>query len=135
MPGVYSSQHARNPELHPGAIGGVVGAKNLYEPRLIAEHAGVKPDRARGEQDQREPRPEGDHEPEHEDEVPEIHRIARVAIRSLRDDPLRRHGNPGPAARKAEPIAADQQVLQIAPDEKQATPWHNHRPAAMAPQL
>src|SRR5262249_26044528 len=47
---------------------------------LVVQHAPVKPGGARDQQEQREPRPECEREPEHEDEVAEIHRVARVAV-------------------------------------------------------
>jgi len=66
------------------------------------------------EQDQAEPRPEGQRQAEHENEVPEIHRVAGVAIGTARHDPLRRRRHSGPTAALEQPIAADQAVLQIA---------------------
>src|SRR6267378_1678893 len=80
-----SLQHPRYPPLHARTVGGVVGAEDMFEPRLVLQHARVEPDGASDEENQREPRPEGQRETRHEDEVPEIHRVARIAIGAVRD--------------------------------------------------
>jgi hypothetical protein len=85
-PGHARLEQARDPSPHARAIRDVFGPEQFLQPRLVVQHALLEPGRAENEQDQGEPRPERERESCHENQVPEIHRIARVAIRSLRQD-------------------------------------------------
>src|SRR5262249_31159036 len=68
--------------------------------------------------------------PEHEDEMTEVHRVARVTVWAGGDDPVRINIHAPAAAGAGQAIAADQQILQIAPDEQHASPRHEHQRAA-----
>src|SRR5262249_47502833 len=104
-----------NPSLHARLVGGVFGAEESFEPLLVEQRAALEPEGAGDQKDQREPRPEGPRKAREEDQVPEIHRIARPAIRALRNDPLGRPVHAGTAAGTRQPIPPHQPVLQVAP--------------------
>src|SRR5262249_47104951 len=93
------SQHAGYPSMDPPAVGGVVGAEARRQALLVVQHAPVKPGGARDQQEQREPRPEREREPQHEDEMAEIHRVARVTVGAGCDDAVGRHLHALAAAR------------------------------------
>src|SRR5262249_40064687 len=114
-----------NPSLHAGTIGCVLGAENFLQPRFVMEHPAMKPDRTNGEQDQRKPRPERDREAGEKDEMAEIHGVAREPIGAEVNDPLWRDLHAGTAARARMPIAADQEILQIAPGHEWRAPGHD----------
>src|SRR5262249_32424703 len=57
-----------------------------------------------------------------EDQVSEVHRIAAPAVRAAGRQPLRGNRESGTASAFAQPVAADEAVLQIAPDEKRQRP-------------
>src|SRR5262249_13851452 len=81
------SKNSGNPAFDARLIGRVLGAEDLCQPRLVLQHTAMKPPGAAGQQKQSEPRPERECHAEQEDEMPEIHWVAREAIRPLRDDP------------------------------------------------
>src|SRR3954470_3306332 len=126
---------AGNPALHLPAIGGVFGAEQFPQPLFVMQHAAMKPDRARDQQEQREPRPECQRESGEENEMPEIHRVARVAIRTARDNTVRRHFHSRRAAGARQAIASDEMVLQISPRQQRQPPWHDREPAPIEHKL
>src|SRR6516225_2990462 len=98
-PGIGSrSQQTWDPALHPPPIIAVSRPKLFLKARLVLEHTAVKPERASGEQEQRKPRGERQRQAQHENQVPEIHRVAHVTIRSVLHDPIRRHAKSRTAA-------------------------------------
>src|SRR5262249_7397934 len=98
-PGIGTrSQQTWDPAFHPPLIIAVSGSKHLLKARFVLEHTAVKPESARGEQDQRKPRGERQRQAEHENQVPEIHRFAYVTIRPVVHDPIRWHAKSWAAA-------------------------------------
>src|SRR5690349_23447770 len=67
--------------------------------------------------------------------MPEVHRVARVAIRPRRDDALRRIGHARAAAASGDAIVADQPILQVSPWQQRCEPRIHADRAAMYEQL
>src|SRR5262245_21146822 len=118
-----ASQQTWDPALHPPLIIEISSPEHLLKTRFVLEHTAVKPKRACGEQDQREPRGERHRQAQHENQVPEIHRVANVTIRPGLDDAIRRHPKSGTAAAHAIAKTPDQQILQISPGEQHKSLW------------
>src|SRR5215471_11507382 len=98
-PGIGTrSQQTWDPAFHPPLIIAVSRPKLFLQVRFVFEHTAVKPERASGEQEQRKPRGERQRQAEHENQVPEIHRVAHVTIRPVLYDPMRRHAKSWTAA-------------------------------------
>src|SRR6266511_6065731 len=111
------STAAGHPAFHPRSVRAIVVAEDSHEPRFVAQHSAMEPDDVIREQRSADPRAEKDREPAHEDQVAKIHRIAHVTVRALGDETLRRHLEPGAASAFAQPVAAGELVLQVAPCE------------------
>src|SRR5262245_61058253 len=90
----------------------------------------MKPDRAYRKQDQREPRPERHRQSEHENEVPEIHRVTRVSIESILHEVFWRHGDAGTPAALVHAMMSGEAILQVAPGEEGQAPRHDDEIAA-----
>ena len=127
--------HPRHPALHPRSIRFVFRPERRIEPRLVALDPMLEPSGPQREQREPEPRPERQREPEHEYEMPEIHRVARIAIRPIIDDPLRQRRHSGPTAGLAQPVTPDQPVLQIAPGQERQPPRHERQSSAVERKL
>jgi hypothetical protein len=102
---------------------------------FVTEYAAMKPDHVYRKQCQRAPRPERHRQPEHEDEMPEIHRVARIGVDTVGHEPLRRHREPRTAAAVLQPVMSGEPVLQIAPGQQQRPPRHEHQVAAADDEL
>ena len=91
----------------------------------------MKPDDMHGEERPTHPRTQRERDSGQKNQVPDVHRIAHVAVRTLGHEPLRRDRQSRPAAAFAQSIAADEPVLQVAPDEQRRCPQIDRKPAAM----
>src|SRR5262249_46912830 len=119
-----------NPSLHARTIVQILSSKYLFEPRFVLHYAAMEPERASGEHDQGQPRPECDREAGEENEMPEIHGVAREPIRAEVNDALRRHLHARSSTRARMAIAANKEILQIAPGHEWHAPRHEDEPAA-----
>ena len=125
-----ASKQSRNPALHPLLVLLVLRPEPRPQASFVAEHAAMKPDRMHREQCEREPRPERHRQPEHEDEMPKIHRVARIGVDTVGHQPLRRHREPRSTAAVLHAVMSGEPVLQIAPGQQQRPPWHEDQIAA-----
>src|SRR6195256_3604916 len=112
-------KHSGYPSLHARFVGDVVRAKKLLEPCFILQHAAMEPDRAAREYEQPKPRPQSDRQPEQENEMPEIHRIACETIGPCFENSFRRHVHAGAAAGTRLAVAPDQVILCVPPPQEQ----------------
>src|SRR5262245_27814936 len=87
----------------------------------------MEPPGAANKDDKGEPGPECHREPEHEDQMPEVHRIACETVWALGDHPLWRDVHAGGAARTRQPIAADAQILQVSPEQQRHAPGYKNQ--------
>src|SRR5262245_33120196 len=124
-PSAARAQETWNPALHSPLIIEVARSKHPLQASFILEHTAVKPERASREQDQRKPRGERQRQAQHENQVPEIHRVADVTIRPILHDPIRRHAKSRTAAAQSTAKPPDQQILQISPGEQRKARRHD----------
>src|SRR3954451_1255450 len=76
------SDDVGNPALYPALILGIRRTKYCAQPLLVFQHALLEPVNVKGEEQQRRPGPEGHRQPDHEDEMAEIHWVAGIGIDS-----------------------------------------------------
>src|SRR5712671_4812465 len=117
-----SSVNARYPPFHARAVVAIGLAEKLREARFVAARAPIEPDGMERKKGRAEPRVQGQREAGEKDQMPEIHRVARVAIGAADHEALRRIGETGTAAAFARAEVAGQPVLKITPDEERRCP-------------
>src|SRR5713226_5359109 len=93
-------------------------APSFYQSHFVAADAQVKPDRRRDRDQRGEQRFETQRQADKEDDVPRVHRIARVSVWPGQDQTLGRRVETGTAAAAFSAIDAAQAVLQIAPEHQ-----------------
>ena len=92
------SEHAWNPAFHAALVGTIGLAETGFQALFVAQHARMKPARVEDEKRQGEPRGKRDRQSQHEDEMPEIHRVAQITVSALADDAVGRRLDAGPTA-------------------------------------
>ena len=106
-------------------------AEKLREMGFVAASAAVEPEKVKREYGGGEPRAESEREAGEEDQVAEVHRVARIAIRTGDDEPLGRVREAGATAALAQAEFADEVVLQVTPEEQWRGPRIQARQAAL----
>src|SRR6267143_2347934 len=129
------SENTWDPALYARAILAVAIPEKSAEARLVVARAPVEPRGVEHEHHRGKPRVERESEPREKDQVPEVHRVAAVAIRSRGDEPLRRNRQSRPAAAFAQPIVTDEAVLQVSPGEQRQAPDLDPRNALLQRRL
>src|SRR5688500_10075713 len=119
-----TSEHKGNPAPHPRFVSEIGVAESRHQPFLVAQDAHVEPPGVEYEKRDGEPRRERDRQTQHEDEVPEIHRVAEIGVGAVRDQAVRWNLDPRTAASARSPVAADETVLQVSPEQQRRAPWH-----------
>src|SRR6266581_6507659 len=126
-----TSEKTGNPAFHAGEILAVGISEERREARLVIAHAPVEPHSMEGENCRGDPRVQREYGSGKKNQVPEIHRIAAVAVWSADHESLRRNREAGPAAAFARTEVADEAVLQVTPCEQRQRPRIDLRQAAL----
>src|SRR6266702_495350 len=125
-----TSEKTGNPAFHSSEILAVRISEKLRKPCLVIARAPMEPREVNREHAQSDPRVQREHEPRKKNQVPEIHRIAAVAVWPADHESLRRNREAGPAAAFARTEVADEAVLQVTPCEQRQRPRIDLRQAA-----
>src|SRR2546425_4824546 len=128
-----TSEKTGNPAFHAGEIVAVGVSEERREARLVIAHAPVEPHSMEGEHCRGDPRVQREYDSGKKNQVPEIHRIAAVAVWPADHESLRGPREAGRAAAFARTELADEALLLGTPCEpREAPPLDVRRAAAVA---
>src|SRR5258707_14546391 len=125
-----TSEKTGNPAFHAGEILAVGISEERREARLVIADAPMEPREVKREHAHSDPRVQREYDSGKKNQVPEIHRIAAVAVWPADHESLRGNREAGPAAAFARTEVADEAVLQVTPCEQRQRPRIDLRQAA-----